>query len=39
MIDNDKKNRYWAWGGGAAVIVLVAIVLWLSGAFAPNAVQ
>ncbi len=38
MIEKNKENRYWAWGGGAAVIVLVAIVLWLSGAFAPNTV-
>ncbi len=39
MIEKGKQNRYWAWGGGAAIIVVAAIILWLSGAFEPSAVQ
>jgi len=39
MIEKGKQIRYWAWGGGAAIIVVAAIILWLSGAFEPSAVQ
>jgi len=39
MIEKGKQNRYWAWGGGAAIIVVAAIILWLSGAFEPSGLR
>ena len=39
MVEKAKQNRYLAWGGVGAVVVVVAIVLWLAGVFEPSTIQ